>query len=219
MRTLSATILAFLFGLTTAASASAQDASTSAPASHEPAATIEIQGRIGGGSSWVSASDPAGVPAIEGGQAGDMIFGATISVRHAGTGLGLTGGYTHAFTGVETHYGNHGFDLRLSERFAFFRRRHVELSVLAEAGFVYLTGGAHYACPSSWLWGQVDASCVDRDVAVRGMGAIFAAGFEVRVHALLLGLVADYRHVEGDTGIQHQDDLMVMLRTGVAFDL
>ncbi|MFO0686591.1 MAG: hypothetical protein U0234_31310 [Sandaracinus sp.] len=224
MRTFSATILAFLFGLGLATSASAQDRpgatpEPSAAGTHAPTVTVEIQGRIGGGASWVAATDPAGLPGAESGHSGDMNFGATLSLRHASSGLGLTAGYTHAFTGIETRYGNHGLDLRLSERLAFFRRRHVELSVLLEAGFVYLTGGAHYECPSSWFFGQIDSSCVDRDVPVSGMGGIGAVGFQVRVHALLLGLEADYRHVEGQTGIRHQDDLMIMFRTGVAFDL
>lgn len=224
MRTLSATILAFLFGLTLATTASAQDRHDAtqeegAPTTHAPAVTVEIQGRLGGGASWVAATDPMGLPGAESGQSGEMSFGATLSLRHASSGLGLTAGYTHAFTGIETHYGNHGFDLRLSERLAFFRRPHVELSVLFEAGFVYLTGGAHYECPSSWFFGQLDSSCVDRDIPVSGMGGIGAVGFQVRVHALLIGLEADYRHVEGQTGIRHQDDLVIMFRTGVAFDL
>jgi hypothetical protein len=168
---------------------------------------------------WAHASDPAGIPAIESGSAGDMNLGVALSVRHFGSGFGVTLGYTHAFTGVGSQYGTHGFDARLSERVTFFRRGHTSLSLLLEAGAVYMEGGAHHDCPHSWLWGGGDSSCMERDVAVGGIGGIGALAFQVRYRAMLVGVEVDYRHLEGSGALRTQDDLMVMFRGGVAFDL
>ena len=215
MRTLKTMILAFLF-CSLAATASAQQ---TVQTEHLPGATLEIQGRIGGGSAWVTSSDPAGIPAAESGQAGDMNFGATLSLREFRSGLGVTAGYTHAFTGVETHYGTHAFDLRISERATFFQHGRFSASLLVEAGAVYMTGGAHFECPHSWFWGTTDSTCMDRDVSVGGFGGIGAVGIQLRYSALIAGVEADYRHVVGTGALLQQDDLMVMARVGVAFDL
>ena len=213
------TTLAFLFALTLSHTASAQT-TAEPPAPHDPSVTIEIQGRIGGGEMWARSSDAAGIPAIEGGNAGDMNMGAALSMRHYGTGLGLTLGYTHAFTGVETHYGTHAFDARLSERVTFFRHGNTSLSLLLEGGVAFMDGGAHYECPHSWLWGSDDASsCMSRDVSTRGIGGVGAIGFQVRYRALLIGIEADYRHLEGSRALIAQDDFMLMFRGGVAFDM
>jgi hypothetical protein len=215
MRSLT-TLLAFLFALTIAGIASAQEAPVVAP--RDPNVTIEIQGGIGGGQMWARASDPAGLPAIETGSASDMNFGAALSLRHYGSGFGVTLAYTHAFTGIETHYGTHAFDARLSERVTFFRHGHTSLSVLLEGGVTYMEGGAHYECPHSWLWGT-DSSCMARDASVSGIGGVAAVGFQVRYRALLAGIEADFHHVEGSGALRSQEDLMIMFRGGVAFDL
>ena len=234
MRTPTTMILAFLFATVTSAASAQEGAVLHAPTppapvvveeatAHTPAVTIEIQGRIGGGSMWASSSDSAGIPAIEGGQAGDMNFGATLSIRHFTSGFGLTGGYTHAFTGVDTHYGTHAFDVRLSERATFLQRGNFSASFLVEAGVAFMNGSAHYACPINWsisdnYYAPAD-TCVDRDVSVGGIGGIGAVGVQFRYRALLAGVEADYRHLVGSGALAQQDDFMLMARVGVAFDL
>lgn len=222
MRTVMTMILAFSFSTVTLA-ASAQEAALE-PAPHVPSVTLEIQGRIGGGSMWASSSSTDGIPAIEGGQAGDMNFGATVSLRHASSGFGLTAGYTHAFTGVDTHYGTHAFDVRLSERATFFQRESFSVSLLVEAGVAFMSGGAHYACPTHWFsisdnYYDTPDTCMDRDVTVGGTGGIGAVGLQFRYRTLLAGVEADYRHLVGSGALAQQDDVMIMFRGGVAFDL
>jgi hypothetical protein len=212
------TTLAFLFALTLSHTASAQTVPAAAVAPRDPSVTIEIQGRIGGGEMWARSSDGAGIPAIEGGNAGDMNVGAALSLRHYGSGFGVTLGYTHAFTGIETHYGTHAFDARLSERVTFFRHGHTSLSVLLEGGVAFMDGGAHYECPHSWLWGT-DSSCTSRDVSTSGIGGVGAIALQVRYRALLVGIEGDYRHIVGSGALVSQDDFMLMFRGGVAFDL
>jgi hypothetical protein len=208
MRTL---ILGLLAILTTsfAATASAQQAE------HLPAVTVEIQGRLGGGDLWANSS--VAVPGVASGNAADIDLGASLSVRHASSGFGVTLAYTNAFTGFFSTFDLHELDARLSERIAFARQGRFEASLLVEAGATYAFGGGSSSCAFSF---SESGSCMVTHVDAALAGGVGALGLQFRYGALLAGLEVDYRHMVSVGGaVASTDEVAGFARVGVAFDL
>lgn len=211
------TIAAVLVALLSVSTASAQDAAAETRA---PLVTVELQARLGAGVMFTNLEDGQTLPATsDGGSAGNGTLGASVGVRHSGVGLGVVAAYTHSFTGVVSHYGAHTYEGRLSERLTLHRDRRFELSLLLEAGAYYLEGGAVGNCTRSWFTGN-SSTCTTTRTSLTGVGAVGAVGLMFRHDAVLGGLEVDYRHTEGVSGpLDSEDDILVLARIGVVFDI
>lgn len=189
---------------------------------HDHAATLELQARFGAGGSWIDGDRsfpgvPDDVPAAPGG-----ILGVVLALRDYRSGLGAALAYSHVFVGGADHFGTHGVDLRLSERFTFFRTRRsqhpLELSFLAEAGMLIAAGGVTDGC-SDWGLGSCDDH-VDTSVPMTIAGAVGALGLSIQYDVLLVGVAAEGRVVGALAGpIDGTFDVLGTVRIGFVADL